>query len=231
MIFWNGRSSDEFSLIVEKYPVRPVPERKIERVSVPGRSGDIVFPQDAFSNVNQSYDVYISAERRGLPMVIRPCLSWLCVPGYHRLEDSYDPDCYRLAMFLGGVEFANALNMFGRASISFDCQPERWLKYGEQPQHMGAAGALYNPTGMTAFPLITVHGSGAGSLTVGGTTMTLSDCNGVVLDCDSENAYRGTENMNNTVSGEFPALGAGQTDISWTGGITAVDIKPRWWSL
>lgn len=231
MIFWNGRSSDEFSLIVEKYPVRPVPERKIERVSIPGRSGDIVFPQDAFSNVNQSYDVYISAERRGLPMVVRPILSWLCAPGYHRLEDSYDPECYRLAMFLGGVEFANTLNMFGRASISFDCQPQRWLKSGEQPRRLAAPGALYNPTGMTARPIITVHGSGAGMLTIGGTTMTLSDCNDIVLDCGTQDAYRGTENLNNAVSGDFPTLGAGQTDISWTGGITAIDITPRWWSL
>lgn len=231
MIFWNGKFSDEFSLVVESYPVRPVPARKIERVSIPGRSGDIIFPQDAFDNATQSYDVYISAERRGLPMVVRPILSWLCVPGYHRLEDSYDPECYRLAMFLGGVEFANTLNMFGRSSISFDCQPQRWLKSGEQPRRLAAPGALYNPTGMTARPIITVHGSGAGTLTIGGTTMTLSDCNDIVLDCETQDAYRGTENLNNAVSGDFPTLGAGQTDISWTGGITAIDITPRWWSL
>lgn len=231
MIFWNGRSSDEFGLIVEAYPARPVPRRKFTRVSVPGRSGDVIIPEEAFENTTQPYDCYISAERRGLPIAANTLLNWLCASGYQCLEDNYDPDIYRIAQYTGGVDIENTLNMFGRATISFDCQPQRWLKSGEQPRRLAAPGALCNPTGMTAFPLITVHGSGAGSLTVGGTTMTLSDCNGVVLDCDSENAYRGTENMNNTVSGEFPALGAGQTDISWTGGITAIDIKPRWWSL
>lgn len=231
MIFWNGRSSDEFGLYVEYYPPRPVPERKVERVSVPGRSGDIFFPQDAFSNVKQSYDIYISAEARGLPIIADPIVAWLSVPGYARLEDNYDPEIYRMAMFVGGIDITNIINCFGRATITFDCMPQRWLKSGEIPQHFTNAGALVNPTGMKALPLITVSGSGAGTLTVGDDTLTLSDCNGIVLDSEAQNAYRGTENMNATVSGDFPVLKAGQTTISWAGGITSIKIVPRWWNL
>lgn len=231
MIFWNGRSSDEFGLIVEAYPARPVPRRKFTRVSVPGRSGDVIIPEEAFENTTQPYDCYISAERRGLPIAANTLLNWLCAPGYQRLEDNYDPDIYRIAQYTGGVDIENTLNMFGRATISFDCQPQRWLKSGELSKHFDAPLSLINPTGQPAKPLITVHGSGAGVLTVGRATLSLMDCNGVVLDCSTENAYRGTANLNNTVSGDFPTLGAGQTAISWTGGITGVDIVPRWWSL
>lgn len=232
MIFWNGRSSDEFGLIVEAYPVRPVPRRKVTKVSVPGRSGDIVFPEDAFENVSQPYTCYISAERQGLPLMATPIVNWLCAPGYHRLEDSYNPGIYRMAQYTGGVDIENILNMFGRATITFDCAPQRWLKSGEIIKRLTQSGAvLFNPTGQKALPLISVHGSGAGALTVGGETLNLTDCNGVVLDFSTENAYRGSENMNATVTGKYAGLGDGESAISWTGGITAIDIKPRWWSL
>lgn len=232
MIFWNGGSSDDFSLIVEAYPVRPVPRRKITKVSVPGRSGDILFPEDAFENVSQSYDCYISAEQRNLPIVSTPIISWLCAPGYHRLEDSYSPEIYRVAQYAGGIDIENTFNLFGRVTITFDCRPQRWLKSGEIAKHLTASGAkLFNPTGQLAKPLVTVYGSGAGTLKVGLQTLNLTDCNGVTLDCETENAFRDAENLNNTISGEFPALSRGETQITWSGGITSIDIKPRWWSL
>lgn len=231
MIWFDGRSSDDFAVYVEHYPPRPIPERKTERVSVPGRSGDIIYIQDAYKNVLQSYDIYISAERQRLSLAAMAVANWLCAPGYRRLEDSYDMEVYRLAMFTGGVSLANTLNMFGRATVTFDCMPQRWLKMGEYTRRFDAAGTLINPTGMTALPLITVRGKGAGTLIVGGKTLKLTDCNGITLDCSTQNAYRGTSNLNNTVTGSFPALGAGKSSISFSGGVTAVDIVPRWWSL
>ena len=33
------------------------------------------------------------------------------------------------------------------------------------------------------------------------------------------------------LSDDFPELPAGKTQIAWTGGITAVEVTPRWWTL
>ena len=54
----------------------------------------------------------------------------------------------------------------------------------------------------------------------------------VMLDCDTQNAYKGTENKNNTISAAtFPKLEHGENQIGWSGGITGIEITPRWWTL
>lgn len=231
MIFFNGVSSDDVHVVVEHYPSRPVPQRKQETFSVPGRSGDIIMPEDAWENVIQTYDIYISAERESLPLVARKAVEWLMVPGYQVLEDSYDLDCYRMAAFTGGVDLENTLNIFGRATISFNCKPQRFLKSGAQLLKAAKGTVLVNPSVYTALPLIVVHGTGSGTLTVGQYAVQLSDTDNVTLDCEAEEAYRGGGNLNNTVMGEFPRLTAGKSVINWSGGIRSVDIMPRWFVL
>lgn len=235
MIFWHGISSDDVNLIVEHYPARPIPKRKTEVFSIPGRSGDIIQTEDAWENVIQPYDIYLSAEEPGLPIVARKAIEWLMVPGYQRLEDSYDPDIFRLAAFTGGQELENILNMFGRATIEFNCKPQRYLVSGARFLKLSNGGSLVNPTGYTALPTFRVYGSGAGVLTVGSYSLSLSDCDSIALDCEEEEAFRfvpnlGT-NLNSTVSGDYPRLSAGSSKISWSGGIRAVDVAPRWYSL
>ena len=87
---------------------------------------------------------------------------------------------------------------------------------------------------MPALPLIQITGTGAGQLVVGNSQVSISDMTGTItLDCDVQNAYNGTLNLNNniTIIGGWPVLEPGQTAISFSGGITAVEITPRWWSL
>lgn len=231
MITWHGVPSSEAPVVVEHPPGRIIPKRKMEVVEVPGRNGDVIISQDAFESVEQTYEVHIPSGVPDLALAIRGVIDWLCYPGYNRLEDSYEPEVYRIAYYEGDHEIENILNRAGKAEITFMCKPERWLKIGEVPIVMTAAGSLVNPTNRTAKPLITVQGSGAGVLTVGSNTTTLTDCNGIVLDCDYEDAYRNSVNMNSTVTGDFPTFAAGVNNITWSGGITGLTIVPRWWTL
>lgn len=231
LIRYNGRNSDEFKLFVEHYPARPVPKRKFEKWSVPGRSGDLIAVQDAFENVTRRYEVYLSAEGPGLAPVAAAALQWLLEPGWHELEDEYDVDTFCIATYTGEADIANIQNSFGRFTLAFDCWPQRFLKSGARPVSMAQAGSLFNPTAYTAKPLIVVQGSGSGTLTVNGTTLALANVENLTLDCQDEEAWSGSANRNSTVTGSYPTLGAGENAISWTGGISAVEITPRWWTL
>ena len=54
----------------------------------------------------------------------------------------------------------------------------------------------------------------------------------VLLNCETHNAYNEGGFCNETIlSDDFPELPAGKTQIAWTGGITAVEVTPRWWTL
>ena len=233
MMIFNGKCSYETAnIVVQKYPDRTIAKRKYDVVSVPGRNGDLYFSQDAYENVTQEYDVYISAERERLPVMARKAAEWLSVPGYHELWDSYEPEIFRMAFYSGNRNIENIFNRFGRMRLAFSCKPQRFLTVGKEVKEFDEPGALYNPTGFNAKPEITVMCSGSGTLTIAETTISLSNISEyIVVDSDLQDAYKGTLNQNSKMTGEFPELIPGENLITWTGNITGVKIIPRWWTL
>lgn len=231
MIWFNKISSDDIGVIVEKFPSRPIPRRKSETVSVPGRNGDILFQQNAFENVTQNYDIYVSAKDVKLHNIAAKVAQWLLQTGYLRLEDSYEPDVFRMAYYSGGIDIENLLDEYGRCTITFTCRPERYLKSGEYPVTLAKNQVLINPTSYPAKPLIKVSGSGDGHLFVGDNEIALTGINGyLVIDSDIMDCYKGSENCNSKMTGEFPML-SGITPFAWNGNITGVEVTPRWYTI
>lgn len=233
MITWAGINSDTLGLTVERYPARPRPAKKYSVISIPGRNGDLYVEVDtgAYSNCTQYYDIGIRGKAEGLPMAARSVTDWLYSPvGYQRLEDSYEPDVFRMAYFAGPLDVENMLNILGRASIEFSCKPQRFLKSGESS--VAVTSGIYNPTAFPALPIINITGSGAGRLQVGEYVIEILSLDGsITLDSETQNAYRGTTNLNSTISApEFPQLIAGDNEITYTGAWT-IEIIPRWWTL
>lgn len=146
-ITWNGVSSDTIGVVVERIPNRYVPTRRFSPQQVAGRNGNILLVDKSFPNVEQEYEVYLSAEAQGLPSVARACAEWLMGPdGYCRLQDSYDTTVYREAFLMGGYDLENILNKFGRCTITFSCKPQKYLLTGDTPISI-PAGATTTYTG------------------------------------------------------------------------------------
>lgn len=235
---FGGKSTAEFSMHAEKYPTMGGAKRKRTTISVAGRNGDLHYTEDAFTNYPQRYECYFHGEKSA-PEVAHAVQAWLMNSGaYRRLEDPYDPTHFRLATFAGPLDIENQFNQYGRCVVEFDCAPQSFLKSGEFPVAFSAAGALFNPTMFAAKPMITVYGNGAGTVTVGGVTVTIHTIEEeMVLDCEMLNAYRqlgdgAVENKNSYISApEFPELAPGSNTVAWTGDITKVEIIPRWWEL
>ena len=232
--FFNGARSIDKGLTIEYCPSVGTGQRVVEKISVPGRSGDLVIDTGAYGNYIQPYEIWFKDKLRGTTRAARDIAQWLLSGiGYMRLEDTYDPEVFRLAMFTGPFDVENWMLTHGRATLEFDCQPQRWLKNGQLPVAVQSGQSLIN-TWQPAKPLIQVTGTGDGTLVAGGSTISISNMTGAItLDSETEDAYSGTENLNNNVqvNGGYPILQNGETAVSFSGGITAVQITPRWWSL
>ena len=160
MIEWAGTRASDLHLITEHIPKRKIPRRKIEVASVPGRSGDIILSQDAFSDYEQQYSVFVDSKKYGSLDTIMPAITeWLLGnPGYQRLEDSFEPQFYRLAYVSGGEEFVNIFNEYGEGTLTFICDPRRFYKDGEMPISIASSGkSLYGPSNFKSKPIIKVH--------------------------------------------------------------------------
>lgn len=242
MIKFAGETSTEHYLIIEHYPSRQIPKKRFEVQTVPGRSDPIVVDEgdgDVFDTYQQKYAAFMDAKNPGLSVVAREVAEWLqSKPGFQRLEDSYDPDFYRMAYYTGGEEFSNYFNQYGRGTLTFVCAAPRWYKVGENPIVLTNNQKLYNPSKFKAKPLLTISGSGSGTITFtdlneSPRTLSFTDLSGItIVDPTLHAAIRNGQSVNSTVTGRYEdAYLSKETAIGWTGGISAVTVIPRWWTI
>lgn len=227
---YGGKRSCDFGIYISGSGTFNFPERDCEMIEVPGRSGDLIIDNGRFKNIMVTYPAYVRTKFKEYTDVAR---MWLMQnTSYQRLEDSYNPEMYRMARFAGPMDFdMRALNHSGEFEMVFDCKPQRFLKSGEYAISATTTLTLYNPTLFEALPLIRVYGTD-GSLYVGNNVIQITSIDGYVdIDSDTQNAYKGSTNCNgNIVLEDFPVLGAGQTTITVEGNITSFEVIPRWWT-
>ncbi len=215
----------------------------VEKISVPGRSGDLLRYEGSFSNVGFSAECFVAAEN--VQDKLAAISQWLLgTEGYRKLRFPWE-DGFRLAYVANapGVEcLSDSIRAF---ALEFGCMPQVYTDAGQETFEITSGTVLQN-SWMEARPLIRVYGASNGTgflnfrqdsdstiVRISGLTPSPP----VMLDCETQDAYRyglnGSKlNMNSNVQAlEFPTLPHGDTTISWTGDITKVEITPRWWHL
>lgn len=228
--YYNGTSCADFGLFVEHRPAQTFAKRRIESITVPGRNGNILFDTGAYDNVTVTYPVAYFGNVRSNGVDVA---TWLYQNDYFELSDDYEPEYFRKAVYVSPLNIADILNVAGRASITFSCLPQRFLKTGKQELSPTNGSTITNYY-QDAKPLLTVNGTGSGTVTIGSATVTISDIGTtMVIDCEAQNATVNNINANNRISlnAGFPVLSNGANTISWTGGVSSVEVVPNWWTL
>ena len=229
---YNGTTSSTYGIFIEHRPVVTFPKRVIESINVPGRSGNLLFDTGAYDNVTVTYQVaYIDSGN--VRADARNIATWLYQHDYYELSDSYDSGYFRKAVYVSPLNVTDILNVGGRANITFDCKPQRYLTSGKTaltPAKNSSISNSYQP----ALPVITINGSGNGTLTIGGTVVTITGQSAaIVLDSERQTAESGGNNANSLISlsNGFPILQNGSNTVTWTGGVSSISVVPNWWTL
>lgn len=229
--YFNGESCRDYGIYVSGSGTFNAPELDVTTYEIPGKNGDLVISNGRYKNIEVVYPAFI---RNNFRYNAARARAWLLSPqGYCRLSDDYHPYEFRIARFKGPIDFdMRFLNLGGECDLIFDCKPQRFLTSGEQEKVFLAANTLTNLTLFPAKPMITVYGTGSGTVTIGDTMVELSGISDyITLDCDLQDAYKGTENCNSKMTGIFPTLEPGDNVVNFTGNITGLKIIPRWWTL
>ncbi len=217
--------------------------RDVTSVSIPGRNGDLLFDNGRYRNCERQYVIYVtmdstlpeSATNNGIYFANRLIAALQRQTGYQRLEDDYDADVYMMAYLSKSPDVVSWRGDDVTLTVTFTRKPQKFLKSGETRVSYSNGDALVNQTNFIALPLVRVYGTGSGTVSIGSETIQVSNISSYIdIDCESQNAYKGTQNQNskiNLVSGDFFALMPNSNGISFTGDITKVDITARWWTL
>lgn len=149
---FNGKSTNEFGIVIQEPPVYDFPEKDYSIQHVPGRTGDIVVDLGSYKNTQRTYNmvnVFTNEAKTIYPWKTgttplaadfitraRAMVKWFMdAKGYCRLEDDYEPDVYRKAMYYAGGSFTNLYDQGTAIQATFECKPQRFYKVGSQPTH------------------------------------------------------------------------------------------------
>ena len=237
---YRGIRSSDLGLRIQEKEVFSGPKYGLEFDEIPGRDGDLIRAGGRYPNVQVTYSVFLPAKSVSeLSAKIMAVKAWLYadLDRYHELEDTYNPGFTRKAVFAGKLDIEDELNRIGVFTVSFSCLPFQYSTEGGQLQEYATGDTVFNPYPFASKPYIKVYGKGSGTLTLQAANHNASwkfDSVDEYLEIDSEqmNFYKGTEPKNDQVEGSgFPLLYPGDNAVTLTGGITKIEIEPRWMTL
>ena len=156
-ITFGGVNSADFGLYIGGEGTFNAPKRVVEMISVPGRDGDIAIDQGRFENIEVKYTVINKEDSLSdFSTKLSGFRNAICaLRGYQRLEDTFHPNEFRMAIFIDEfevkpIEYATASEF----EITFNCQPFRYLTSGEAEQTIADGGTITNPTLFGSKPLV-----------------------------------------------------------------------------
>lgn len=191
-LIFDGTSLTDYETFISGEGAYNSPARIGEMIHIPGRDGSLWIDENCFENITVEYPAFIGtpneADFRTKMMNVRSFLG--SRRSYCRLEDTYHPDEFRLAVFKDAIETEpQHYTRAGEFTIKFDCKPQRFLTSGELPQTFTAGNSVIdNPTLFDAKPIISVTGNG--TVEIPPYAFTVSDNSGTLwIDSDIMEVY------------------------------------------
>lgn len=221
---FNGVDSRAKGVRVISYPPILRANLRATTVTLPGRPGELTQIEGV-----DIYEPYTRAMSIAVDIThLQAALNWLRGSGtlvlgnesgyvYNvRLDAQLQVDKQYKGMFSG--------------SLQIRTEPFKRLTTAASDIQVTTSGTtVNNPGDVPAKPRITLTGSGAATLTIGGKTLTFTSlASGSIVDLQNQWILVSGSPVCGAASGEFGSLPAGNSTVSFTGGITKVTIPQDW---
>lgn len=192
MLFKSLRYGDidtkEYDVYISGDAVFNSPARDVEMIEIPGRNGAYALDKRRYKNIDVTYPAGLGtkneAEFRRKIEDLRNALSSKI--GYQRLEDDYNGEEYRLAVYKSGLDVNPKMLRAGEFDIVFNCKPQRFLKIGEIETPVSSGDTITNPTLFESEPLLRVLGYGKIKINSSDIMVENEDIGNVVLQNESD---------------------------------------------
>ncbi len=245
---FNGVSTKDLGVEIQSQPLYTFSDRTYDIIHVEGKNGDFIIDKGSYQNTKRQYSLVMDIRNGGnFVTSARKVVEWLnSVNGYARLEDSYESDYFRMALYQGPGELPNYFDDATAIDVSFNCKPQRYLKSGDEKISITKIDSyvrVYNPTKFVALPEITRDGddlkleffSGSDYNSPINYSVVESTFNEeFIIDSDLQDCFNSERFVNNLVmlTNLFPKLYPGINYVKATGtSLRKLEIKPRWWTL
>lgn len=162
-LIFGGVNSADYDVYITGSGVYNAPKRAVENIVVPGRNGLLTIDQGRYENITVEYPAFAFGKTRKefqqkITAFRNAIMSQI---GYQRLEDTYHPDEYRMALYAEGLNVdVKPYGSSGKFTLSFNCKPQRFLRDGEHTVAKTNGEKIINPTPYESSPMLEVEGYG-----------------------------------------------------------------------
>ncbi|NEZ80393.1 phage tail protein [Clostridium botulinum] len=254
---WKGIHSSEKGFKIISLPNITTPEKRVEKVVVPGRNGYLTITENDYEGEVKPVEFdYFDDDFDDIKQ-------WLTGSG--EVIFSNEPNRYYKATIINKISLDQMLKKFHSGIVEFDCQPfgrdlndlnimkitENNVTTNSKVIHPlntlnytsgnlvevnklatineNNSIEIFNPGTIESNPVITIYGYGSVDLNIGDNIINLTNvANHITVDSEIMDCYRDGQLMNNYMKGEFPIFKTGVNKISWMGDIRRIEIKPNW---
>lgn len=221
---FKGKDSRDFGVLIYGAPQRTKPERRVERITIPGRNGELTQDEDTY----EPYTISMQCSTRGSDR-LDEIVAWL--NGAGNLILSTEPDKVYQASIYNKIAISDVIYLYNSFLIQFRVHPFKYSvnAYGDTLE-LTTATKVRNSGSIYSEPIITVYGSGDITLTINEKDFPLYSVNeSITIDSEMMEVFKGNTNQNSKYGAvEFPRLEVGENEISWTGNVEKVEIYPKW---
>ncbi len=225
-----GTNSKSMGVMVSEYPPITRPKQRRLELVIPGRSGSLSLPE-------AEYPVY-EAYTRPFECYLEPGASidtvfgWLS--GWGDLIVGNEPNRRYEARVVDQIDMHKVVR--GRQhkafTLVFAVQPFKFLHPAAADIVMsGSSAIITNPGNAVAMPAITVSGTGAGTVTINGTVVSISNlANGILMDWKAMEITTPSLSANRAsyVTGGPQYFLPGPNTITRSAAVTYLKIQPNW---
>ena len=225
---FNNKNASDFGLKIAYRPSIPSPEENVTVYPAPGRNGDLTYKEGTYKDIQYPVE-YNLIDFYNLHGKIRAIKGWLLgTIKDKKLIFSDDPEVFYKVKKVSATDIERRLKISGEFTATYTMEPFGYERNVDDII-LTEEGSIFNPGTVYSQPIITVEGTGNITLTINNRNVILTNLSSViVIDSVIEDAYLGTQNLNDKMYGKFPRLEMGENEISWIGNVTKLTISPNW---
>ena len=217
-LIFNGINSKDLGIRIERHNNFSSPQRVVERVKVPGRTGEIIIDDNSYENIIFEYEFILDCKGTDLAAKANEVSNWLHSDyTYKTLTFSNSNKVYN-AVVINKIDISRMFKTFGKALVTFEAYEVASTK--ERSILKITNEDIYiNNTNDTIKPIIKVIGEGNCSFNINNQEIILKGLEEeVIIDCYNLNCYKKEDNKiincNNKMIGMFPKLEVGENKIN-----------------
>ena len=218
---YNGINSKDMGVILKELPPIIKPRRRMEIIQVPGRNGTLHIDENCYEPISISLECTLKSN-----IDARSITNWLTNFGTITFSD--EPDKFYNAAITNSIPLERVFRIYREFIIQLELQPiAQSIQEYTYNCNNTSENILKIDSTAEMYPYIKISGTGEVTLSVNHKVSTLKiDEEYIELDCELQNAYKGTKSKNDKMNGEFPILIPGDNKIQITGNAT-MQIKYR----